>query len=557
MRLLPANTLETDEGRAKGRQRELPTCPLSQAQVQSPPRPVHHRGAVECVITQQAPYHRGEPARDLRKRQALPSVNPKRAKRRIDPLLALAADPCAEDPQPHAFAVMHHVTRSEGEAKKVKRPVTPLVPHGRTGAFPAIDNFCLRLAQFKRERLQTLADLLQQTLRLLTTGHVHDNVVGVPLELHLRYSRLHPLVESFVQIQVRKHRADHAALRRAAITGDKRSILLHHRGAQPALTVKQDVPLVQVLTQHGQQLLMVDRVKERSDIQIDHKPMLAAAAVTPPQGIVGAATRAVTVGIRVKLALHHRFQFRSYHLLRHAVEDRRDAQRPLFAITLGNALLAHRRWHVAPAGQTVPKGVQVTARVRLDGIHGQTIDTSGFTSPANVFPRFPYLSLFYRLTLCSLKGGHPAAALRRSELSRLCSLFRGPLRSSTITVPSTLLRVHLPPPFRSFSRPRGGSTCAFRSYRKRWLLLFRDKASWRVLPPLCRIRCGQLFQFGNPRTGPRDLTATRVFESQPSFDTSSAVHFRSAPSRTPEAFSASFPSPFSTSILRFKHRRAV
>ena len=193
----------------------------------------------------------------------------------------------------------------------------------------------------------------------------------------------------------------------------------------------------------------------------------------------------------------------------------------------------------------------------LDGVHGQTIDTSGFTSPANVFPRFPYLSLFYRLTLCSLKGGHPAAALRRSELSRLCSLFRGPLRSSTITVPSTLLRVHLPPLFRSFSRPRGGSTCAFRSYRKRWLLLFRDKASWRVLPPLCRIRCGQLFQFGNPRTGPRDLTATRVFESQPSFDTSSAVHFRSTPSRTPEAFSASFPSPFNTKTLRFQHRRAV
>src|ERR1035437_10037416 len=63
---------------------------------------------------------------------------------------------------------------------------------------------------------------------------------------------------------------------------------------------------------------------------------------------------------------------------------------------------------------------------------------------------------------------------------------------------------------RQIGRPRGGSTCAFRSNRDRWFLLFRDKASSKVLPPLCRIRCGQLVQSGNPRTCPRDLTAPRV-----------------------------------------------
>jgi len=557
MRHLPANALDTNVCRPEGRQFELTTRPFDQTHVQPPPESVHQGFAVKGEVPQHTPNLRAENPGDIGKGQALPSVYPKLAQTCVDPLLALATHSGAEDPQTRPFVRAHHVSGAEGEAKKVKRPVAAFALVGWTAALPAVDNFCLILAQFKRELLQSVPNSPQQFLRLLATGNVNHDVIGVPLELDPGRCRKHPLVEDFVQIQVRKHRADHAALRRAAIAGHKRSVLLHQGCFKPSLAVELDVPLVRMLGKQGQHLPVVDRVKERTDIQVDHVPLLATAGVATPEGIVGSATRPVAVGVGVEHGLHHFLKLRTNHLLRYAVQDRRNAQRTLLAVTLGNALLAHRRGHVATAGQSVPKGVQVTSRIRLDGIHGQTIDTRGFSATTHVLPRLPYLTFAYRLTLCSPKLGHPPEPLRKLELSRFGSPFRGHLRSMPITGTSTLIRVHLPPPYRPFSRPRGSSTCAFRSNRYRWLLLFRDKASRKVLPPLCRVRCGQPSPVRQSRTCPQGLTDPWVFKPQPSFDTSSAVHSRSAPYKSPEAFSASFPSPFSTKTLRFQHRRAV
>jgi hypothetical protein len=63
-----------------------------------------------------------------------------------------------------------------------------------------------------------------------------------------------------------------------------------------------------------------------------------------------------------------------------------------------------------------------------------------------MLPGFPYLPLSDRLALRLHRVGHPFAAFGRQKLSRLRSPLRGPLRSSPITEPSSLLRIHLPPP---------------------------------------------------------------------------------------------------------------
>jgi hypothetical protein len=110
---------------------------------------------------------------------------------------------------------------------------------------------------------------------------------------------------------------------------------------------------------------------------------------------------------------------------------------------------------------------------------------------------------------------------------------------------------------RPFSRPRGSSTCAFRFASPSGFSCSMTK------PPTCSCRLYAGPGESNHASGgqslacPRGLTAPRVFRAQPSFDTSSTVHLRSAPSRAPGTFSVPFPSPFNTKIVRFQHRRAV
>jgi len=164
-----------------------------------------------------------------------------------------------------------------------------------------------------------------------------------------------------------------------------------------------------------------------------------------------------------------------------------------------------------------------------------------------------------------ISSGHPNAFLRKVHVACSSSYELAEFRSSPVgsfaPAPLQCLQ-HYYDPIRHhwmhpFSRPRGGSTCAFRFTSPNGFSCSMKE------PPTssCRLYAGpgesNLVSVWQSFACPRDLTATRVFRAQPSFDTSSTVHLRSAPSKIPETSAVPFPSPFSTKTLRFQHRRAV
>ena len=153
---------------------------------------------------------------------------------------------------------------------------------------------------------------------------------------------------------------------------------------------------------------------------------------------------------------------------------------------------------------------------------------------------------------------HLTARSSRMRLSDKSASPRGTLRSKPITGSSTLLRSHPPSRNASLVSALWEHHLYLSINITSRLLLFRKSASSKVLPPLCRIRCGQPSPVRQSRTCPKGLTVPYVFESQPFFDTSSVVHLHSTPLMSPGAVVPPlFPLPFNTGLSRSKHRRVV
>ena len=81
---------------------------------------------------------------------------------------------------------------------------------------------------------------------------------------------------------------------------------------------------------------MTQRVKERSDIEVQHPVPAPAAFPRLPKCLMRRLSRPIPVGVRMKVFLQLRLQHLFHHRLGNPVCDRRNPQRANSAARLGN-----------------------------------------------------------------------------------------------------------------------------------------------------------------------------------------------------------------------------
>src|ERR1035438_6488155 len=78
-----------------------------------------------------------------------------------------------------------------------------------------------------------------KSFRFLPTAAVHQSVIRIPTPWEIGMCPRHPEVERVVKKEIGQNRADHTALRRAAVSLHRGSILLHHGRFEPSFDVQQ------------------------------------------------------------------------------------------------------------------------------------------------------------------------------------------------------------------------------------------------------------------------------------------------------------------------------
>ena len=107
------------------------------------------------------------------------------------------------------------------------------------------------------------------------------HIIRIAFKGTVRMFPAHPLVKHVMQEDVRQQRRDHAALRRAPVPGDQRSILGLGGRFEPTLDVQEHPRAVRVLTDRVHHQGVIDVVEEPPDVQV-HDPIVTPAA--PPAG---------------------------------------------------------------------------------------------------------------------------------------------------------------------------------------------------------------------------------------------------------------------------------
>lgn len=140
-------------------------------------------------------------------------------------------------------------------------------------------------------------------------------------------------------------RRDRRALRRATLlilvagcaACSSPSVRFFHRCFQPHLDQMQHLLVAHATSHRRHQLTMRDRIKVAAQVRIDHLRMPGVQErVDVPNGVVGTFPRPVSVLLRLKIGLEDRFENQHHCHLHHPILDRRDPQRTLFAVRLGN-----------------------------------------------------------------------------------------------------------------------------------------------------------------------------------------------------------------------------
>jgi len=120
-----------------------------------------------------------------------------------------------------------------------------------------------------------------------------------------------------------------------------------------------------VLAHRTHQQVRVDAVKEVLDIEIKDPVMAPASLPRPVDRIERRFVGPVSIGIKVKLGLHQRFQMPFDHHLGDAICDRGNPQRARLAIALRYVDPPDRRRKVAAGRQTIPKFIEVVLKISL------------------------------------------------------------------------------------------------------------------------------------------------------------------------------------------------
>src|SRR3954451_17622504 len=115
----------------------------------------------------------------------------------------------------------------------------------------------------------------------------------------------------------------------------------------------------------------------------------------------------VSVGIRVELWFHQRFQAPFDHRLCDAISYRGDPQRARLPIALGYVGPPHRWRKVAARRQTIPEFVEVVPKISLEVLNRLAVYASRPLVGSNPFIGFPYLPFRNVVRLCSIQEGPP------------------------------------------------------------------------------------------------------------------------------------------------------
>src|SRR5579859_4769177 len=143
--------------------------------------------------------------------------------------------------------------------------------------------------------LQPLLHRLQNCFCSLLRTTVDENVVCISFERRVWMMLRQPRVEHEMQKDVRQHWANHAALRRPFRTRLESPVGHLHGSFQPPFDVQQNPPGRRVPFDRTHHEIVIERVKEGSDIEIENPVEFPTAFPRPPYRVDRRATRTIPV----------------------------------------------------------------------------------------------------------------------------------------------------------------------------------------------------------------------------------------------------------------------
>ena len=186
---------------------------------------------------------------------------------------------------------------------------------------------------------------VQDPADFLLTRAVDDGIVRVAFERDPRIRPLHPVVEHVMQEEIRQHRTDDPAVRRAFRPRLPRAVRPLHRGTQPPGNVQADPREVGLVRDGALNQVMRNGPKEVLDVQIDDPVARPAALPGHADGVERGRPRAIAIRVGVEVRVHHRLEHQRHHGLRHTIGHRRNAQRAHAATVLRYFDQPHGRRH--------------------------------------------------------------------------------------------------------------------------------------------------------------------------------------------------------------------
>lgn len=106
------------------------------------------------------------------------------------------------------------------------------------------------------------------------------------------------------------------------------------------------------------QQVMIDRVEEPFDVEVNPPVIAPAALAGRPNGLVGTPAGPIAIGVGMKMPFQFRLQGLLEYALGNAIRDGGNAKQAHTAC-FWNLHALDRRGHVAPGGEPVPELVEV------------------------------------------------------------------------------------------------------------------------------------------------------------------------------------------------------
>jgi hypothetical protein len=137
------------------------------------------------------------------------------------------------------------------------------------------------------------------------------------------------------------------------------------------------------------QQIMVNRVKEGPDIQVQHPVKAPAILPRTCDSIFGASTRSITKRIRMEYLLEPRFQDHFDRHLSSPVSDSRYSQGAWTTVTFRNHNLSYRFRVITSGAHSVPLFIEISAQLVLKYIDAFHINTWCAVVGCHAFPCIP------------------------------------------------------------------------------------------------------------------------------------------------------------------------